>query len=92
MERVVALEQARRTLGKLLHDVTTHREAVIIAKKAREKAVLVSYDEYARLKAAEAADAERRFLEALDRIHADVARDGLAPELAEEAVREVRRT
>lgn len=92
MERVVALEQARRALGKLVHDVTARREAVIIAKKAQEKAVLVSYDEYARLKAAEAADAERRFLEALTRIHADVARDGLTPDLAEEAIREVRRS
>lgn len=92
MERVMALEQARKVLGKLVQEVADRREAVIIAKKAQEKAVLVSFDEYARLKAAEAAEAERRFLEALSRIQADVAREGPSSELIEEAIREVRRS
>lgn len=91
MERLVALEQARRTLGQLIKEVAAHREAVIIARKARDKAVLLSLDEYRRLKALEARDAERRFLEALARIHADVAASGLDPSVVEEAVREVRR-
>lgn len=92
MERIIALEQARRVLGKLLHEVATLGKPIIITKKANEKAVLITYEEYTRFKAAEAADAERRFLEALGRIHADMAQDGLAPEVIEEAIREVRRT
>ncbi len=91
MERVIGLEQARRMLGRLIREVVENREAVVIARKAREKAILLSWEEYARLRSAEAAQAERRFQEALARIHSDVAAEGLPRSVVEEALREVRR-
>lgn len=59
MENVMGVEEARRILGDLVGEVSRKREAVIITRRAREKAVLIGYDEHARLKevAAEAASA-----------------------------------
>ncbi len=90
MEKVVAIEEARKKLGKLVLEVASSREPVIIARRNSERAVLLGYEEYERLKAQEAQAAESRFQEALDRIHSAVAKAGIKREVVEEAIRKVR--
>jgi len=90
MEKVVAIEEARRKLGKLVLEVTSSRRPVIIARRNSERAVLMGYEEYERLKAQEAQAAESRFQEALDRIHYAVAKAGLKREVVKEAIRKIR--
>lgn len=90
MEKVVAIEEARKKLGKLVQEVASSRKAVVIARRKTERAVLLGYEEYERLKAQEAQAAESRFQEALDRIHSAVAKAGLKREVVEEAIRKVR--
>lgn len=90
MEYVVAIEEARKKLGKLVLEVASSRKAVVIARRSSERAVLMGYEEYERLKAQEAQAAESRFQEALDRIHSAVAKAGLKREVVEKAIRKVR--
>lgn len=90
MEKVVAIEEARKKLGKLVQEVASSRKAVVIARRKTERAVLLGYEEFERLKAQEAQAAESRFQEALDRIHSAVAKAGLKREVVEEAIRKVR--
>ena len=91
MEKVVAIEEARRRLGDLVVQVASSREPVIIARRNSERAVLLGYEEYGRLKAHEARAAERRFRHALERIHSSVAKAGVKPEAVKEAIRKARR-
>jgi prevent-host-death family protein len=92
MEKIVAIEEARRTLGKLVLEVASSRQPVIIARRNSERAVLLGYEEYERLRSQEAQMAEIRFHEALKRIHSAVARAGVRPEDVKEAIRKVRRS
>ena len=92
MEKVVAIEEARRKLGQLVQEVASSRESVVIARRNSERAVLLGYEEYERLKAHEAQAAESRFQEALDRIHSAVAKAGLKRKVVNEAIRKVRST
>jgi len=52
--------------------------------------VLLGYEEYERLKAHESEAAEKRFQEALDRIHSSVAKAGVKRAVVKEAIRKVR--
>ncbi|MDA2923405.1 type II toxin-antitoxin system Phd/YefM family antitoxin [Acidobacteria bacterium AH-259-L09] len=90
MEKVVAVEEARRKLGKLVVEVASSRQPVIIARRNSERAVLLGYEEYERLRSHEAQMAESRFHEALERIHSAVAKTGVKPEVVKEAIRKVR--
>jgi len=90
MDKIVAIEEARRKLGRLVLEVTSSRKPIIIARRKSERAVLLGYEEYERLKAHEAQAAESRFQEALDRIHSSVGKAGLKREVVAEAVRKVR--
>ena len=91
MEKVVPIEEARRKLGSLVVQVTASKQPVFIARRNSQLAVLLAYEEYDRLRAHEATAAERRFNEALDRIHSTVAKAGLKPGVVKEAVRKTRR-
>ncbi|MDA2937971.1 type II toxin-antitoxin system Phd/YefM family antitoxin [Acidobacteria bacterium AH-259-A15] len=90
MEKVVAVEEARRKLGKLVMEVASSRQPVIIARRNSERAVLLGYEEYERLRSHEAQMAESRFHQALERIHSAVAKTGVKPEVVKEAIRKVR--
>ena len=90
MEKVVAIEEARKKLGKLVLEVASSKKPIIIARRNSERAVLMGYEEYERLKAQEAQAAESRFQEALDRIHSSVTKTGLKREVVEEVIRKVR--
>ncbi len=90
MEKVVAIEEARRKLGKLVVEVASSRQPIIIARRNSERAVLLAYEEYERLRAQEAQMAESRFHEALKRIHSAVGKARVKPEVVKEAIRKVR--
>ncbi|MGE5484692.1 MAG: hypothetical protein ACM3X4_06720 [Ignavibacteriales bacterium] len=70
-------------------DVCTS-ETVVIARRVREKAVLMGYDEYMRLRDLAAEAASNKVAESLARIQEAVKKAGLPPSVVEEAVREVR--
>lgn len=92
MEKLVPIEEARRTLGKLVVEVASSRQPVVIARRNSERAVLLAYDEYERLRTHEAKAAESRFNEALKRIHSAVGKAGLKPSVVREAIRKARRS
>jgi prevent-host-death family protein len=92
MEKIVAIEEARKQLGKLVAEVASSRQPIIIARRSSERAVLLGYEEYERLRAQESRLAESRFQEALERIHAAVGKAGLKPGVVNEAVRDARRS
>ena len=92
MEKVVPIEEARRTLGKLVVEVASSRQPVVIARRNSELAVLLAYDEYERLRTHEAKAAESRFNEALERIHSAVGKARVKPSVVREAIRKARRS
>ena len=90
MEYVIGVEEARRSLGEMVARVSRGRETVIIAKRAREKAVLMGYEEYKRLQGLAAQAASDKVAQALARIHDAAKEAGVSPAAVEEAIREVR--
>lgn len=92
MEKMVAVEEARRTLGRLIQEVTAGKHPIVITRRTSARAVLLGYEEYERMRALGEQAAARRFLEALDRIHASAAQAKLSPEVVGEAIRKVRRS
>lgn len=48
-ERLVGVEEARGSLGRLVDDIANGGEVVALTKRGRPRAVLISSDEYARL-------------------------------------------
>lgn len=64
MERFVGVEEARGVLGRLAEDVADADEPVWLTKRGRPLAVLVSRDEYTRLRR-QATRAERAELSEL---------------------------
>lgn len=91
MEKQVPIEEARRKLGRLVVEVASSRQPVIIARRNSERAVLLGYEEYERLRSQESQIAESRFQEALSRIHSAVAKAGIKPGAVKEAIRKIRR-
>jgi prevent-host-death family protein len=90
MDRVIAIEEARKKLGQLIREAASSKKPIVIARRNSERAVLIGYDEYERLTAQEMHAAEGRFQEALERIHSAVAKAGLKRKVVEEAIRKVR--
>ncbi|MGE5541960.1 MAG: type II toxin-antitoxin system Phd/YefM family antitoxin [Bacillota bacterium] len=90
MECILGIEEARRSLGEMVRKVSGTSETVVIARRVREKAVLMGYDEYRRLRDLAAEAASNKVAESLARIQEAVKEAGLPPSVVEEAVREVR--
>jgi len=90
MERMVGVEGARAVLGQLAEEVSAGAEPVILTKRGQALAVLVSRDEYARLKEASTRLARAELQERLAGIRKRVAQAGLDPSDVEEALRQVR--
>ena len=90
MEYVVGVEEARRSLGDMVSRVSRSKETVIIARRAREKAVLMGYEEYMRLRELAAEAASDRVAESLARIRDAVKEAGVSQSVVDEAIREVR--
>jgi prevent-host-death family protein len=88
--RYVAVEEARKRLGMLVRDAASG-EPVLIGRRGREQAVLVSGQEYERLKQVAEEAARARFQRALQAISAGTRRARLSRKVVEEALRAVRR-
>jgi prevent-host-death family protein len=88
--RYVPVEEARKHLGKLVRDVAAG-EPVIVGRRGVEQAVLISEEEYERLRRIEEHAARARFREALDAISAGVRTRRLPQKVVVEALRAARR-
>ncbi|HEV2439554.1 MAG TPA: type II toxin-antitoxin system Phd/YefM family antitoxin [bacterium] len=88
--RYVPVEEARKRLGRLVRDASGG-EPVIIGRRGTDQAVLLSEEEYARLRQIEEEAARARFKEALESIAATVQEREIPRKVVEEAVRTARR-
>lgn len=88
--RYVPVEEARKKLGKLVADASSG-EPVLIGRRGTEQAVLLSQEEYDRLRRMEEQAALARLKEALQAIRAEVRKEKLPRTVVDEAIRRARR-
>ncbi len=88
--RYVPVEEARKRLGTLVREASTGTP-VTIGRRGTEQAVLLSEEEYARLRQIENEAARMRFKEALEAIGAKVQEQKISRKVVEEAIRVARR-
>lgn len=91
MERQVGVEEARGSLGRLVDDVASGGDAVVLAKRGRAAAVLVSADEYAEYKQVANERARTELARRLATIRREVADAGLDASVVDEAIAAARR-
>lgn len=87
---MLGVEEARRILGELVTNVCQRKEAVVITRRSKEKAVLLDYEEYRRLRGLEKEVAARRVADALSRIRRTVQDAGIPESVIQESIDEVR--
>lgn len=90
MAKVLSVDKARPALGSLVDEVVAKGETVIITKRAGRSAVLVSYEDFAALKAVAEGKVKTRLRQALREIRRTVQKARLPLELIDEAIRETR--
>lgn len=88
--RYVPLEEARKKLAKLVTEVSTG-EPVVIRRRGTAQAVLLSSEEYQRLRLIEEQAARERFKGALKAISAQVRRKKIPRKVVDEAIRWARK-
>lgn len=88
--RYLPVEEARKKLGKLVMEASSG-EPVMIGRRGTEQAVLLSQEEYERLRRIEEQAARERFREALKAISTQVRKAKLPRSVVEEAIRAARR-
>ncbi len=88
--RYVPVEEARKRLGTLVREASTGNP-VTIGRRGTEQAVLLSEEEYARLRQIEDEAARMRFKEALEAITMNVREQKVSRKVVEEAIRAARR-
>jgi prevent-host-death family protein len=91
MERFIGVEEARARLGRLVEEVAAGGEPVALTKRGRPAAVLVSSEEYARLKQAATQEAREALGRRLKAVRRAVKAAGLDASLVDEAVAAARR-
>jgi prevent-host-death family protein len=91
MVRVTEAE-ARKRLGELIQDVRDGRETVMIEKDGEPQAVVISLDEYTRLRAKNQGPGEQDWKRRVDRVRERVAQElkGRSLPPAEEVIRRMR--
>jgi prevent-host-death family protein len=90
MERFIGIEEARGKLGVLAEEVAGGSEPVILAKRGQALAVLVSRDEYSRLKTAATRLVRAELRDRLLRIRERAQEANLSQEEIDEALADVR--
>ncbi len=90
MAKVLSVDKARPALGSLVDEVVNKRELVVITKRSGRVAVLVSYEEFAALKALAEGKVKTRLREALRELRTAVRKSRLPVDLVEEAIRATR--
>ncbi|MGH2398062.1 MAG: type II toxin-antitoxin system Phd/YefM family antitoxin [bacterium] len=88
--RYVPVEDARKRLGRLVQEVR-EEGPVTIGRRGREQAVLLSEEEYARLRRSDEEAAKARFAAALKEIQAEVRRRGIPRSVVTSAIRSARK-
>jgi prevent-host-death family protein len=88
--RYVPVEEARKRLGKLVREASSG-EPVIIGRRGADQVILLSQEEYERLRLVEERAAQARFRGALEAISATVRDQKLAQKTVDEAIRAARR-
>lgn len=86
MERFVGVEDARGALGRLVEDVAGGGDAVALTKRGKALAMLVSRDEYVRMKLAITERARAELTESLTSVRAAVGDAGLDVGVVDEAI------
>jgi prevent-host-death family protein len=90
MAMVLSVDKARPELGSLIDEVVAKGEPVVITKRSGKVAVLVSYDEFAAIKAVTDGEVKTRLRHALREIRLAVRKASLPAQLVDEAIRETR--
>jgi prevent-host-death family protein len=88
--RYLPVEEARKKLGKLVVEASSG-EPVVIGRRGTEQAILLSQEEYERLRRIEGQAAQTRLEEALEAIRAEVRKEKLPRKVVNEAIRWARR-
>lgn len=86
MERQVGVEQARGRLGALAEEVAAGGDPVVLTKRGQTLAVLLSREEYSRLKEAATRLAKAELEAQLGRVRRSIAEAGLSEEAVDEAI------
>lgn len=91
MERSVGVERARAELGKLAASVAAGEEPVVLTRRGRAEAVLVSRDDYADFKLTRSDAARVELARKLADVRERVAGSSLDVAVVDEAIAAVRR-
>ena len=91
MERSVGVEEARSRLGQLTDEVAQADESVVLTRRGRAVAVLVSTSEYRRLVEERRRLAQTELQSRLAEVRRRVADAGLDTSVVEEAIEAARR-
>lgn len=86
MERFVGVEDARSALGRLVEEVAASGDVVALTKRGKALAVLVSRDEYARMKLAASERARAELSDALGAVRRSVRDAGLDVDVVDGAI------
>ena len=90
-DRTIGVEEARGRLGRLLDDVSASGEPITISKRGSAYGVLISKDEYTRLKLAASRLAREELAARLAEARKAVVDAGIDPSEVDEAIAEVRK-
>ena len=90
MFKLMTVEEARRELGRLLEEVRRTGQPVVITRRGTGEAVLLSAEEFQRLKSIEENYARLAFERALDAIGKAVEAAQLSPDVIDDAIRAAR--
>jgi prevent-host-death family protein len=90
MERIIGVEEARGKLGALAEEVAGGSEPVVLSKRGQGLAVLVSRDEYSRLKTAATRLVRAELQERLQKVRERALEAGLDDEEIREAIQTAR--
>jgi len=88
--RYIPVEAARKRLGRLVQEVR-EEGPVTIGRRGREQAVLLSEEEYARLRRSDEEAAKARFAAALKEIHEEVRRRKIPRSVVADALKATRK-
>jgi prevent-host-death family protein len=91
MERFMGIEEARGKLGDLAQEVEQRGEPVVLTRRGRPLAVLLSRDEYGRFKLSETAAARAELERHLAKVRHSVRGTALKRSVVDEAIAAVRR-
>ncbi len=91
MEAVIGVEDARAKLGRIVEEVAAGSAPVVLTRRGRALAVVLSREEYAELKDLATRQARAELRRRLGRVRERVQAKGLRREAVNEAISSVRK-